>query len=102
MDDGYPVSVANVVAWDKNLTFAHDLLDGNLAYLDHHGIDALVDDSAQVHDGATLSRVVVGARARIEAPCTLSDAVILPDSVITRDGSFSNVIVSPENWYQCQ
>ena len=101
IDDGYPVGVAEVVAWDRNLTFPRDLLDGNLQYLDHHSLENLVADDAFVDEGATLSRCVVGAGARIESKIKLGDAVVLPGTVVNRDGDFANVIVSPENWFQC-
>ena len=101
IDDGYPVSVADVVEWDYNITFARDLLHGNLKYLHEKKLDNVIADSAVIHTDAKISNSVVGEGVEISAPAVIRDSVILPHSRIDRSGDVSNCIISPENWHQC-
>ncbi len=101
IDDGFPVSVAEVVEWDYNITFAKDLLNGNLKYLKAMGLESVISDSAQVHEDAVLEHCVVGDDVRITAPVVISDSVILPGSVIDSPREISRCIISPESWHQC-
>lgn len=101
IDDGHPVSVAESVAWDVNVTFAHDLLDANLKWLDEHDQDAIIAEDAEVHPAASIVRSVVGHRARITEPVVLRDCVVLDDAVIDRRCELERVIVSAETRFQC-
>lgn len=101
IDDGHPVSVADVVAWDYNITFPEDLLQANLKYLDEHGMAAAIAPTAKIHADAAIERSSVGDGVVISQPVRIRDSVILPGSRITRAAEISNMIVSPETWYQC-
>lgn len=100
-DDGHPVSVAEVVDWDCNITFARDLLNANIQYLDRHGMDNLIDPTAEVHPDAKLDHVVVGAGAKIAVPANINKAVILPKSTVDRGTNIEEMIISQEEWHQC-
>ncbi|MFT7619270.1 MAG: glucose-1-phosphate thymidylyltransferase, partial [Planctomycetota bacterium] len=100
-DDGYPVSVAEVVEWDCNITFARDLLNANVQYLERHNMDNLVHPTAEVHKDAVLERVVVGEGAKILLPVHIRNAVILPDTVVDRGSRIEEMIISKEEWHQC-
>ena len=101
IDDGHPVGVADVVAWDYNITFARDLLHGNLKYLKEHDLGNVVAESAEIHPDAEIENSVIGERVRITAPAKIVDSVLLPDAVVGRASEIREVIVSPENWFQC-
>ena len=101
IDDGHPVSVADVVAWDYNITFAQDLLHGNLKYLQDKGLESVIDESAEIHPDAVIERSVIGPRVKIEVPIKISTSVILPGTVINREADLNEVIASPETTFQC-
>ncbi len=100
-DDGYPVSIAEVVEWDCNITFAKDLLNANVQYLDRHQLNNLIAPSAEIHKEATLDHVVVGDGAKILVPTSIKNAVILPNTVIDRGSNIEEMIISKEEWHQC-
>lgn len=101
IDDGHPVSVADVVAWDYNITFAHDLLHGNLKYLEDKGLDSVIDETAEIHPDAVIEKSVIGPRVKITVPVKIRKSVLLPDTVINRPADMEEVIASPETTYQC-
>ncbi len=100
-DDGYPVSVAEVVDWDCNITFARDLLDANVEYLKRQGLVNLIDSTADVHPDAKLESVVVGSGVKINVPAHIRNAVILPDTTVGRGHNIEEMIISKEEWHQC-
>lgn len=95
VDGGHKVAVEPVVDWDLNVTFPGDLLDGNIAYLSHLGVENLVDETATVDDGVTLTRCVVGAGARIKGPGRLTDSVVLPGTIVDAGQDLRRALVSP-------
>lgn len=101
IDDGYPVSVADVVAWDYNITFPKDLLLGNLKYLEEIQKSAVIAASAKVDPGAIVERSVIGENVVISAAARIRDSVLLNGARVTRAVDVSNMIVSPETWFQC-
>jgi dTDP-glucose pyrophosphorylase len=101
IDDGYPVSVADVVAWDYNITFPKDLLLGNLKYLQEQGKKNIIASSAQIHAEAVIENSVIGDRVVISAPARIRDSVLLPDATVPRAVDVTNMIVSPDTWFQC-
>lgn len=101
IDDGYKVAVEPVVEWDLNVTFPGDLLDGNIAYLQHLGVDNLVDETATVEDGVELSRCVVGAQSTIKGPGRLADTVVLPGTTVEAGQDLRRALVSPDLISRC-
>ena len=95
IDDGHKVAVEPVIDWDLNVTFPGDLLDGNITYLRHLGLDNLIDETATIEDGVTLTRCVVGAGARVKGPGKLADCVVLPGTVVDAGQDLRRALVSP-------
>ncbi len=95
VDDGHKVAVEPVVDWDLNVTFPGDLLDGNIAYLKHLGAENLVDETATIEEGVTLTRCVVGAGATIKGPGQLTDSVVLPGTIVDAGQDLRRALVSP-------
>lgn len=102
IDDGYPVSVSECIAWDFNVTFAQDLLEGNLRFVDNAGGQPIIAASAEIHPEAVIERSVIGENVRIEDPVTVRDSVLLPDTVVKGSREVSRIIGAPDTWYQCR
>jgi dTDP-glucose pyrophosphorylase len=79
---GWSVGRCSAVRWDTNLNTPDDLLAANVAEVSGRGIESIVDPSAVVDPSARLSRVVVGARARVAAGADLTDSLVLPDAEV--------------------
>lgn len=101
IDDGYPITVADVVAWDYNITFPRDLLLGNLKYLQELGVTQFVSQKAKIHEKAVIENSVIGDDVQITAPARIRNSVLLSGAKVTRDVDITDMIVSPETWFQC-
>ncbi|MCA9319604.1 MAG: NTP transferase domain-containing protein [Salinibacterium sp.] len=101
IDDGHPVSVADVVEWDFNVTFARDLLDGNLKYLREEGLKNVIDDTAELHPDAVVENSVIGEGVKISVPVRIRNSVILPRARIDRGEDIERCIISPDVWHRC-
>jgi glucose-1-phosphate thymidylyltransferase len=101
IDDGLKVAAEPVVDWDLNITFPKDLLAGNVHYLAHVRAENLVDPSARIHAGATLTRSVIGKDVVIDAPVRVEETVILPGSRVTAQEDLRRAIVSREIVIRC-
>lgn len=101
IEDGHKVAVEPVIDWDLNVTFPGDLLDGNIAYLEHQGVENLVDESATVSDSVTLSRCVIGAGARVTGSGLLRDTVVLANSSVEVESDLHRALVSADLISRC-
>ena len=101
IDEGHKVAVEPVIDWDLNVTFPGDLLDGNIAYLEHLGRENLVDPTAQVSGDVTMTRCVIGAGAQVTGSGTLRDTVVLKDSAVTVDVDLHRALVSGDLISRC-
>jgi len=101
IDDGHKVAVESVIDWDLNVTFPGDLVDGNIAYLNHKDADNLIDPSAHVAEGVTLSRCVIGAGARVTGSGKLRDTVVLANSVVEVNQDLHRALVSGDLISRC-
>ena len=101
IDDGFKVAAESVVDWDLNVTFPGDLLDANIAYLDHLGVENLIDDTASVEDGVVLEKCVIGAGARVTGPGRLREAVVLSDAVVDASQDLRRALVSKDLVSRC-
>ena len=101
IDDGHPVSTAEVIAWDHNITFPEDLLLGNLEYLKQQGLSEVISESAQIHDDCVIRNSVIGDDVHITEAATITRSVVLSGSRIDRAVEITDTIVSPNNWFQC-
>lgn len=102
IDDGLTVLAADVVLWDVNLTFPADVLRCNLLHLDRIGQDTLIDDSAKIHPGARLHRVVVGAGAEVRRPIQITNTVIFPETIVSSGTDVDRFIVTPKHEIDCR
>jgi NDP-sugar pyrophosphorylase family protein len=102
IDDGLRVLAADVVESDVNLTIPADVLQCNLLHLDRIGRETLVDDTASIHPGAQLTRVVVGPGAVVRNPIRISNAVIFPQTVVSSPTDIDRFIVTPEYEIDCR
>jgi NDP-sugar pyrophosphorylase family protein len=101
IDDGLKVAAEPVVDWDLNVTFPRDLLAGNVHYLSHIRADNLIDPSARIHPGATVTRSVIGKDVVVDAPIRIEEAVILPGSRLAGSEDLRKAIVSREIVIRC-
>ncbi|MEZ6194205.1 MAG: sugar phosphate nucleotidyltransferase [Planctomycetota bacterium] len=102
IDDGFPVTISECIDWDFNVTFAEDLLEGNLRYLDSHGLSSMIAEDAEIHPDAVVERSVIGPGVRVRTPVRIRDSVLLADTEIARDQDLERVIASPDIWYPCR
>lgn len=100
LEDGGRVAAANVIDHDLNVTFPHDLLDGNVDHLRDEGLVNLVDASAKVAAPERLKLCTVGAGARI-APRDMSECVVLPDAVVPEGPPLHRAIISRDVLLRC-
>lgn len=101
IDDGFPVRVAEVVAWDMNVTTPCDLLACNRRELARRGLDNLVDPTATVHPHARIRGSVVGPRARIEHPIAVDECLVLADTVVDSSGDLHRKLMTPDVILSC-
>jgi dTDP-glucose pyrophosphorylase len=102
VDDGLPVHTAEVVKWDVNLTFPHDVLSCNLFELRFRGLENLVGEEVTIHRQAELTNVVVGDRAVIESGIRIRNTVVFPDTQVTATHDVDTFIVTPEHQIDCR
>lgn len=102
IDDDIPVHTADVVNWDVNLTSPGDVLVCNLFELRNLGLNQLVGENTDIHPGAELDQVVVGAGARINHPIKVTNTVIFPDTVVDVNANIDRFILTPEHQIDCR
>lgn len=102
IDDGLDVYCENVVQWDINLTYPHDLLRCNLFHLENTGQENLVGQNAKIHPDAVLHNTVVGDRAIIEHPIEISNTVIFADTVVGVRHPVDRFVLTPAHQIDCR
>jgi dTDP-glucose pyrophosphorylase len=81
LDRGCRLRVAaDVISWDVNVTFPHDLLDCNVKYMAMFGLRNFIAPSAFVGSTVELCSTVIGSCAHIEGPTKLDECIVLPRS----------------------
>ncbi len=101
IDDGARIAAAPVIAWDLNITYARDLLEGNRRWLAHRGLPSLVAPEAHVHPGARIEGSVIGPGAVIADPILVRDSVILPGAVVKGTEDVISAVVASEVSIRC-
>jgi dTDP-glucose pyrophosphorylase len=99
--DGYKLRAAEVVDWDYNITFAHDLLDCNARYLAQTGESNAVAANAQLHPGVRLEGAIVGENVLVDHPILIRNTVLLPGTHVTEAEDLEDCIVSHEAKIRC-
>ena len=102
LDDGYRVEAAEVIEEDVNLSFARDLLDLNMRFLDREGHDNWLGKNVTVHPDARLERCVVMDGAVINGPVRLRNCVLFPGVNLDGERGLVQTIVTPEAVIQCE
>jgi glucose-1-phosphate thymidylyltransferase len=101
INDGYRLRAAEVVDWDYNITFAHDLLDCNARYLEQTGETNAVAPGARLHPGVRLQGAVIGAGVVVDPPIAIRNSVLLPGTHVTEAQDLEGCILSPEVKIRC-
>lgn len=101
IDDGHPVRVADVVAWDMNVTRPCDLLSCNRWELGRRGLSNLVADGARLHPGASAPGSVIGDGATVVHPITLHDCLVFAGTRVDSRGDLEGKILTPEVIISC-
>lgn len=84
IDMGRPVYAADVVRWDVNITYPHDLLACNLRVLREQRLASLVGHGAHIGAQARISESIIGDRAVVDAPVVLEECLVMPDVSVQR------------------
>ncbi|MDH5490449.1 MAG: sugar phosphate nucleotidyltransferase [Myxococcales bacterium] len=87
IDDGRPVSVAEVVELDVNLSHPIDLWRCNMMELERLGLEVWIADSARVETGASVHRCVLGAGVSVSAGVSLERCVVLEGTQVRASAS---------------
>jgi len=95
IDRGHPIVALEVIEWDSNITFPRDLLECNLQWLRHCGVDRLVAPTARMHPEAVVERSVVGDRVTVTHPIRLRDSVLLPGTTVDGKEDLRRAILAP-------
>jgi dTDP-glucose pyrophosphorylase len=101
INDGYKLRAEEVVDWDYNITFAHDLLDCNARYLAQSGEANAVAESARLAEGVTLEGAIVGDNVLVDHPIVIRNTVLLPGTHVTESDDLVDCIVSHEVKVRC-
>lgn len=102
INDGYKLKAVEVVDWDYNITFAHDLLDCNARYLAQTGEANAVAESARLAEGVTLEGAIVGDNVLVDHPIRIKNTVLLPGTHVTEAEDLVDCIVSHEAKIRCR
>lgn len=97
IDYGYKVNTAEVIDWDMNITFAHDLLECNLNQLKRTGKSRIIDPTANVKHPDLLKDSIIGPRVKILKPVKIVNSLIYPDVQIHDTKEIVNSIITTKN-----
>jgi len=100
INDGGRVRGLEVVKEDTNLTFPQDLLNLNMAALNHRGIENLFGKDMDLHPGAKFKNCVIGDGARVAGPCTLRNCLVFDKTEVPADKYITNSIITPDRVIQ--
>ncbi len=102
IDDDFRVAASRCVSYDMNLTFPGDLLACNLRRIASIQVGNVIDRTATIHPGATLSRTVVGRGAEIQNPITITDTVVFSDCRVVSKQHLDRMIITPTSVIDCR
>lgn len=101
IDDGFPVYPAEVIDWDMNITFAHDLLECNQKQLRRIGKPYLLGEGCQIAPGATVQNSVVGDRVVVAGPVAVRNSLVFPDVHIAGTEDIEQMVMTPDVVVNC-
>lgn len=94
IDYGYKVFAADVIDWDMNITFTHDLLRCNLEQLARMKMRKIIDPTAKIKEGTKILNSVVGRNVLIKKPIKVTNSVIFPEVKISKSNDISDSIIT--------
>ena len=98
INDGHPVTHAQIIEEDLNLTVPEDLLYINLFELKKSGMtNFFLEEKSSSMDQKGISNCVIGKGVSIHQPVSLQNCVIFNDAVIAEGTKLSNAIITPDN-----
>lgn len=97
IEDGCPVYMADVVAWDMNVTLPCDLLRCNQKWLKHIGEKRIIHPTARLPNKTKVINSVIGKGVTITHPITIKNTVILAESKIKTEKNIMNSLISPHS-----
>jgi NDP-sugar pyrophosphorylase family protein len=92
----YGVRTAEVVTWDMNITFVHDLALCCRHQLTRLGLNHLVGERCHLADGVELHETVIGDDVVISRPARLEGCVVLSGSRLDESGTFHDRVILPQ------
>ncbi|TAK35116.1 MAG: hypothetical protein EPO21_07325 [Chloroflexota bacterium] len=101
IDDGHPTYCAEIVDWDMNVTYPHDLVVCNLRRLLSYPESSCVGREVLLHPQASIENSVLGDGVVIENGIRIADSVILPHSVVSARDDLRGVLITPGAMFQC-
>jgi dTDP-glucose pyrophosphorylase len=101
INEGHLVRIAKVVEWDKNITFASDILHCNRQELDLLKMKNCISASAQIHRGARITNSVIGAGVKITCPIRVNNCVIFDNIRVSCARDLDNSILTPKIRLRC-
>jgi len=101
INEGYRVRIAEVVAWDNNITFASDILQCNLKQLSLLSIKNCISKSAKINPEAKLFNSVIGDNVEIKYPIKIVNSVIFNDVKVKTRKDLMNWIITPKININC-
>lgn len=96
VDDGGNVLTSCCVDADMNVTEPKDLLEVNLAALDHGQIESYVHPTARLEKNAVVQRSVIGRGAHIGADAVLEEAVVFAETVVPAGAVIRRALATPQ------
>lgn len=88
------------IAWDTNVTRPEDLLECNMEWLRHRGLDRLVAEDADLGRYGRLERVIVGSGASIGDHAVVREAVVFGGTSLEGSSSLQRVLATPQRVYR--
>ena len=102
IEDGHPVTVANVVTEDINLTAPVDLLRANIVHSRACPPAQVCGDNRWWHPGARVYNSVIGPGATIIEPIEITDSLVFPGTRVESKASLDRVIVTGQGIVDCR
>lgn len=95
VDWDYGVRVADVVKWDINITYLHDLIACCRRQLQLMGESSVVGERSAIVDGVVLHETVIGDDVEISVPVTFERCVVMSGTKISEPGTYKDRVFFP-------
>ena len=102
IDDGYRVNIAEVIRWDVNVSYPHDLLKCNLQELNRLGQMNIIGRNARIPPETEIINSVIGDNVIVENPIKIYNSLIFHDTVVSSKSDIEGFIITPDNKIDCK